>query len=232
MGTLTCPAPPPATAGHGAELRPGRRHLYLPSPKPMSPSLTPPQTLLPPHWPTGLFVPVPTPWIHPHSPQVSDPALPRTLPPSPLPPLSIPRPLPPQPVRRFQSERVSSSSSSSSPSSPSWARSSSCCSVTVRDLWKRGLMSCSLSGMASSSSTSPCAVPHHQWEDTRSSPPPPCQPQHTMGWRNRGTEPRDQAPEPVYSLLAKGAISLAPCHCTSPHPFWALLGIGVLDQTV
>lgn len=67
-------------------------------------------------------------------------------------------PAPPPPggaVRRFQSDRVSSSSSSSA-SSGSCGRSSSCCSVTVRDLWKRGLMSCSLSGMASSSSTSPC----------------------------------------------------------------------------
>lgn len=59
-------------------------------------------------------------------------------------------------LRRFQSESVSSSSSSSSSmSSPSSPSPPSCCRVTVRDLWKRGLMSCSLSGIASSSSTSP-----------------------------------------------------------------------------
>lgn len=59
-------------------------------------------------------------------------------------------------LRRFQSDNVSSSSSSSSSmSSPSSPSPPSCCRVTVRDLWKRGLMSCSLSGIASSSSTSP-----------------------------------------------------------------------------
>lgn len=55
---------------------------------------------------------------------------------------------------RFQSDSASSSSSSSVSSEPS-GRSASWGSVTVRDLWKRGLMSCSLSGTASSSSTSP-----------------------------------------------------------------------------
>ncbi len=59
-------------------------------------------------------------------------------------------------LRRFQSERLSSSSSSSSSlSSPSSPSLPSCRRVTVRDLWKRGFMSCSLSGTASSSSTSP-----------------------------------------------------------------------------
>lgn len=58
--------------------------------------------------------------------------------------------------RRFQSEIVSSSSSnSSSSSSSSSIPSPSCCWATVRERWKRGLMSCSLSGMASSSSMSP-----------------------------------------------------------------------------
>ncbi len=57
---------------------------------------------------------------------------------------------------KFQSEMVSSSSKSSSSSSSSSMESPpSCCWATVRERWNLGRMSCSLSGIASSSSTSP-----------------------------------------------------------------------------